>query len=185
MTPTPPPPPPARASLATKLSVFGTPWPLPPELLRVRLKYITVRFLQMPEPRVLLRNAKDILRWAQQMEDDNMPRSAKELTRLAVEEDPSQRVLWLYLFSHAVRDGDNNEFGELVRLFSQQFVDDVVLEDIAHVGGVLARDARQAAEMPTLQSWRAAALLAREGQTQRAFHDALQREIGAQSGNLQ
>jgi hypothetical protein len=181
MSPTPlppPPPPPARAISATKLSVFGTPWPLAPELLRVRLKYITVRFLQMPEPRVLLRNGQDILRWAQQMEDDNMPRSANELVRLAVEEDPSQRVLWLYLLSHAVIEGDTNEFGELTRLFSQQFVDDGVLEDIAHVGGVLARDVSQARVMPALQSWSAAALLARDSRTQRAFHDALQREIG-------
>lgn len=131
---------------------------------------------------MLLRNGQDILRWAQQMEDDNLPRSAKELTRLAVEEDPNQRALWLYLFSHAVIDGDTNEFGELVRLFRQQFEDDAVLEDIAHVGGVLARDARQAAEMPAMQSWRAAALLARESHTQRAFHDALLREIGAQYG---
>jgi|GEM_PF-2693327 len=183
MSPTPlppPPPPPVRANVAAKLSVFGTPWPLPPELLRVRLKYITVRFLQMPEPRALLRNGQDILRWAQQMEDDNLPRSANELVRLAVEEDPNQRVLWLYLLSQAVIDGDAREFGELARLFSQQFADDELLHDIAHVGGVLARDVSQARMMPALQSWNAAALLARDSRTQRTFHDALLREISAQ-----
>ena len=126
---------------------------------------------------MLLRNGQDILRWAQQMEDDNMPRSANELARLAVEEDPSQRMLWLYLLSHAVIEGDNTEYGELTRLFSQQFADDAVLEDIAHVGGVLARDASQAQAMPALHAWSAAALLARDSRTQRAFHEALEREI--------
>lgn len=183
-----PPPPPARASAAAKLSVFGTPWPLAPELLRVRLNYITVRFLQMPEPRVLLRSAEDILRWAQQMEDDNIPRSAKELVRLAVEEDPNQRVLWLYLLGRAAIGGDASEFSELARLFCLHFAHDVALHDVAHVGGVLARDEasgeNKAREMSALQSWSAAALLARDSRIQRTFHDALQREINLHAGAM-
>jgi hypothetical protein len=173
----PPPPPPARQSAQTKTSVFGTPWPLAPELLRVRLKYITVRFLQMPEPRMLLRSAADILHWAQQMEDDGFPRAARELTRLAVEEEPTQRTLWLYLLGCAVQDGDASTFSELAQLFSAQFADDPLLPDIAHVGGVLARDAAAAASMPAAQAWQLARLTARDSRAQAALHQALLAEI--------
>lgn len=169
----PPPPPPPRQAAPQKLSVFGTPWPLPPELLRVRLKYITVRFLQMPEPRVLLRSANDILHWAQQMEDDGLPRSARELVRLAVEEEPTQRALWLYLLGCAVVDGDASSFTELARLFSTQFPEDTMLADIAHVAGVIPRDADAARVMPVVASWSLKTLQPRDSRAQRAMHDAM------------
>jgi hypothetical protein len=177
--PLPPPPPPARASAVAKQSVFGTPWPLPPERLRVRLKYVTARFLQMPEPRILLRSGTDILQWVQQMEDDGMPRQAVELVRLAIEEEPTQRALWLYLFGAAVRNRDASGFIELARLFSTLFPNDVVLEDIAYVGGVLPRDPAAAARIQAVATWSIAALTHRATAVQSTFHAALIAETDA------
>ncbi len=177
--PLPPPPPPRATAAITKLSVFGTPWPLAPELLRVRLKYVTARFLQMPEPRILLRNGEDILRWAQQMEDDLQFRAANELVRLALEEEPSQRSLWLYLLGCAVRDADAATFTMLARLFSATFPEDAAMEDVAYVAGVLPRDPIAAAKINAVQTWSLSALLNRDARVQRSFHESLDREISA------
>jgi hypothetical protein len=176
--PLPPPPPPrasanANASASAKLSVFGTPWPLPPEKLRVRLKYVTARFLQMPEPRILLRSGEDILRWVQQLEDEERFTQARELVRLALEEEPKQRALWLYLFHSVVRAEDAATFTHLARLFSALYPDDAVLEDVAYVAGVLPRDAKAAAAIRAVSTWSIHALTERNVRAQTRLHDAL------------
>ena len=118
--------PPVRPPARNQTSVFGTPWPLDPPLLRIRLRYVAARFLQVPEPRVSLRNTDEMLRWAQQMQDDGMPRSATELMRLAIEEDPTQRPLWQFLLARAVEDDNATEFTELAQAFALQFPNDEI-----------------------------------------------------------
>lgn len=165
-----------------KVSVFGTPWPLDPPLLRVRLKYITARFLQMPEPRVSLRNTDEILGWVQQMRDDGTPRAAVELVRLAIEEDPQQRSLWLFLLGQACEDDNASEFNELVQAFFIQFPNDVATPQIDALGQRFLRAPGTAVTTGTFVSpmaWSASALLGRADAGQRSLHAVLTRATQA------
>lgn len=178
--PKPPVRPPTR-----KLSVFGTPWPLDPPLLRIRLRYITARFLQMPEPRISLRNTDEILRWVQQMLDDGMPRSAAELVRLAIEEDPEQRPLWLFLIGRACEDDNATEFGELVQAFTAQFPNDTAMAQIDALAQRFSRAPGTAVVTGTFVTpvgWRASALLGRDDSGQRTLHASLLRATQAVLG---
>ena len=168
-----------------KLSVFGTPWPLDPSLLRIRLRYITARFLQMPEPRMSLRNADEILRWAQQMRDDGMPRSATELVRLAIEEDPDQRPLWLLLIGRACEDDNAADFGELAQAFTLQFPSDKAMPQIEAMAQRFSRAAGTAVQSGTFTApvgWNASALLGRDDSGQRTLHASLIRATQAVLG---
>lgn len=169
-----------------KVSVFGTPWPLDPPLLRIRLRYITARFLQMPEPRISLRNTNEILRWAQQMMDDGTPRSAIELVRLAIEEDPEQRPLWLLLIGRACEDDNATEFGELVQAFTAQFPHDTAMAEIELMAQRFARVAGTAVVTGTFAApagWTASALLGRDDSGQRTLHASLVRATHAVLGS--
>lgn len=174
---------PERPPARNKLSVFGTPWPLDPPLLRVRLRYITTRFLQMPEPRVSLRNTAEILGWAQQLMDDGLPRSATELVRLAIEEDPDQRPLWRFLIACAFEDGNVTEFAELAQAFTTQFPTDADIEEIRAMERQLARQPVSASASgsyipPTRKH--SSAVLGRDDSVQLAFHAALTQAAAAQ-----
>ncbi len=159
-----------------KVSVFGTPWPLDPPVLRIRLRYITARFLQMPEPRISLRNTNEVLRWVQQMQDDGLPRSATELVRLAIEEDPAQRPLWLFLIGCACEDDNATEFGELVQAFALQFPNDVAMTKIDAMARRFVRAPGTAVVTGSFAvpaGWRASTLLGRADSGQRAMHASL------------
>jgi hypothetical protein len=148
------PPPPPRTPAPQKLSVFGRPWPLEPALLRVRLRYV--------------RNTAEMLRWAEQMQDDGMPRSAAELMRLAVEEDPSQRPLWQYLLARAFEDHDVPEFASLREAFVGQFPNDPALPELTSMVHRLSCDDAIAPE-----TWRTTSFFHREGSGQRSLHAQL------------
>jgi hypothetical protein len=167
--------PPVRPPSRTKLSVFGTPWPLDPPLLRIRLRYVTARFLQMPEPRMSLRNTGEILGWAQQMVDDGMPRAANELLRLAIEEDAEQRPLWLFLIERTFRDENVTDFGELVQAFKTQFPADPAFADLEWMEKTLARTVSQprSDDGAISGAWRLPAFAVRDDAAQRAMHAAL------------
>lgn len=167
--------PPVRIPPKQKLSVWGTPWPLEPELLRVRLKYITARFLQMPEPRMALRNSKEILTFAQQLIDDAHPRAATELTRLAIEEDPDQRALWLFLLGRLFVADNATDYLETAALFAKQFPNDTAQGDIDNLGNWLAAPGHPAIDPSRVHEWRAAALLGRDDAMQADFHALLAR----------
>lgn len=168
--------PPGRPPTRNQVSVFGTPWPLDPPLLRIRLRYIAARFLQVPEPRIALRNTDEMLRWAQQMQDDGMPRSATELMRLAIEEDPSQRSLWQFLLARTFEDQNATEFAELAEAFAAQFPNDEALAEVAAMRQSISRDpgtsamARSAAT-PTM--WNSPAFFRHDASGQRALHESL------------
>lgn len=167
--------PPTRPPVRTKLSVFGTPWPLDPPLLRIRLRYVTARFLQMPEPRMSLRNTAEILSWAQQMVDDGMPRAAVELLRLAIEEDPEQRPLWLLLVERTFRDEDVRGFADLVQAFKTQFPADPAFADLDWMERTLTQTISQPRgdEGSNSGAWRLPAFAVRDETAQRAMHAAL------------
>ena len=167
---------PVRPQTKQKLSVFGIPWPLDPPLLRIRLKYITARFLQMPEPRISLRNTTDILRWAQQMMDDGMPRAATELVRLAIEEEPEQKKLWQFLLACAFEDDNLPEFTEIAESFEKLFPNDESSAEIDKMQRLLARGPANASNTGSYiapDRQRSSTFFGRDESKQRAFHDCL------------
>lgn len=149
-------------------------------MLRIRLRYIEARFLQVPEPRVSLRNTDEMLRWAQQMQDDGMRRSATELMRLAVEEDPTQRPLWQFLLARAFEDDNATEFAELAQAFATQFPNDEATGEINAMG---QRFVGGHGEFPTVTSatavvnWNSSALFRRDDSGQRSLHESLLQAI--------
>jgi len=174
---------PERPPAKNKFTVFGTPWPLDPPLLRVRLRYITARFLQMPEPRISLRNTDEILRWAQQLMDDGMSRSATELVRLAIEEDPDQRNLWRFLTACAFEDENATEFSDLSQAFAVQFPNDEAMAEIQAMERQLLRRSSNISATGSYVSparQRSSAFFGRDGVSQRELHESLVRLIVAQ-----
>jgi hypothetical protein len=89
---------------------------------RLRDRYIATRYAQFPEPGIALRHTSDILRWARQLLDDDQPRLATELLHLALEEEPKQRRVWLFLLELAFLNEDANQFNELADEFKRRFV---------------------------------------------------------------
>ncbi len=89
---------------------------------RLRDRYIATRYAQFPEPGIALRHTNDILRWARQLLDDDQPRLATELLHLALEEEPKQRRVWLFLLELAFLNEDANGFNELADEFKKRFV---------------------------------------------------------------
>lgn len=166
-------PPPIRIPPKQKTSVWGTPWPLEPAPLRIRLKYVGSRFLQMPEPRMSLRNTEEILRFAEQMLDDGSPRAATELTRLAIEEEPEQRPLWLFLLARAFEDDDAQAFAEIAPLFARLFPNDPAQGEIDTLGKWLAAPGHPPPDAARTAGWNPRALQGRDGRDQHLFHDLL------------
>lgn len=165
--------PPTRPAARAQMSVFGTPWPLEPALLRIRLRYIAARFLQLPEPRVALRNTEEMLRWAQQMQDDGMPRAATELIRLAIEEDPTQRPLWQFLLARAFEDDNAAEFAELARVFALQFPGDDALPEIDAMGIRILGGHSSSVVHSAGPQWSASSFFRRDASGQRSMHESL------------
>ena len=79
---------------------------------RLRERYIATRFVQFPEPAHTLNNTPGVMRWARQLLDDDHPRLAAELVQLALEENRSQRALWLCLIELSFLGNDPATFGE-------------------------------------------------------------------------
>lgn len=172
--------PPARAPARNPVSVFGTPWPLDPPLLRIRLRYVAARFLQVPEPRVSLRNTDEMLRWAQQMQDDDMPRSATELMRLAIEEDPTQRPLWQFLLARVFEDDSATEFTELAQAFATQFPNDEAMTEIEAMRQMLLRNEGSSSvqrDSTRPAKWNSSAFFGRDDSGQRSMHESLLQAI--------
>ena len=149
-------------------------------MLRIRLGYVEARFLQVPEPRVSLRNTDEMLRWAQQMQDDGMRRSATELMRLAVEEDPTQRPLWQFLLARAFEDDNATEFAELAQAFAIQFPNDEAADEIAAMGQRFLGGHGTSAAASSLSApvkWNSSAFFRRDDSGQRSLHESLLQAI--------
>ena len=98
-----------------------TPLPVDAASRRLRERYIAARFLQFPQPAHALRDTANVLRWSRQLLDDDQPRQAAELLHTALEEDPAQRPLWLFLIDLAFTGNDTGVFVELSESFRRHF----------------------------------------------------------------
>jgi len=61
---------------------------------------VASRFSAFSDPRNDLRDGDRVIRYARELFDDEQPRRAIELIRIAIEEDQSQRALQLALVQH-------------------------------------------------------------------------------------
>ncbi|MCY7388228.1 MAG: hypothetical protein LH481_09210 [Burkholderiales bacterium] len=150
--------------------------PTDPAARRLRERYIDARFLQFPQPAQALRNTANVMRWAQQLIDDEQPRLAAELLHVALEEDGSQRPLWLFLIELAFLANDPATFSDLSDTFRQQFLDADATRVIDSMGHkLLPNDPRFAhAEDPEiLPDWSTPETALRDELRQQKLHAAL------------
>jgi len=143
---------------------------------RLRERYIAARFLQFPQPAHALRNTSSVMRCARQLLDDDHPRLAAELLQLGLEEDRSQRPLWLCLIELAYLGNDPAAFGELSDSFRQRFPDAEALPVIDAMGNkLLPHDPRfvHAVHAVILPDWSTPETELRDELRQRKLHEAL------------
>jgi hypothetical protein len=108
------------------------------------------------------------------MLDDGMPRAATELLRLAIEEDPEQRALWLVLLGRAIADANAAEFAELAAAFAKQFPGDGLRDEVSRIDHALSRPGpAESLPMEPPPGWNAASQLGRNSAGQAALHRAL------------
>jgi hypothetical protein len=113
--------PPVPAGSTGNIILDESQLPRDPAARRLRERYIAARFVQFPNPAQTLKNTANVLRWAQELLDDDEPRQAAELLQMALEESPVQRPLWLFLIELAYVAGDPGTFVELSELFRRRF----------------------------------------------------------------
>ncbi len=150
--------------------------PADPAAHRLRERYIAARFLQFPQPAHALRNTSSVMLCARQLLDDEHPRLAAELLQLALEEDRSQRPLWLCLIELAYLDNDPAVFGELSDAFRRRFPDAEALPVIDAMGNkLLPKDPRfaHAVNQVILPDWSNPETEMRDELRQRKLHAAL------------
>ena len=150
--------------------------PTDPAARRLRDRYIDARFLQFPQPAQALKNTANVMRWAQQLLDDEQPRLAAELLQVALEEDGSQRPLWLFLIELAFLGNDPATFGDLSDVFHARFPDADALPIIDSMGHkLLPNDPRfgHAADPEILPDWSTSETAQRDELRQQKLHAAL------------
>jgi hypothetical protein len=102
---------------------------------RLRERYIAQRFPQLKDPLNDLRRTRDVLNLAQQCIEDDRRALALELMTLALQEDPSQRPLWLFMIEDAFLRADSARFNALADEFRGRFEADealVFIDAMAH-----------------------------------------------------
>ncbi len=150
--------------------------PADPAARRLRDRYIDARFLQFPQPAQALKNTANVMRWAQQLLDDEQPRLASELLHVALEEDGSQRTLWLFLIELAFIGNDPATFSDLSDLFRARFPNADALPIIDSMGHkLLPNDPRfaHAADPEILPDWSTPETAMRDELRQQKLHAAL------------
>lgn len=150
--------------------------PADPAAQRLRERYIAARFLQFPQPTHALKSTSSVMRWARQLLDDEQPRLAAELLQFALEEDRSQRPLWLCLIELAYLGNDPAAFGELSDSFRIRFPDAEALPVIDAMGNkLIPNDPRfaHAVNPVVLPDWSTPESELRDGLRQQKLHEAL------------
>jgi len=150
--------------------------PSDPAARKLRERYIAARFLQFPNPAQTLKNTSNVLRWAQELLDDDQPRQAAELLQMALEESPKQKPLWLFLIELAYVAGDPGTFVELSDAFRKRFAGAEELTVIDELGKrLLPADPRFAhAEAAILApGWTTPDSELRDALRQRKLHQSL------------
>ncbi len=147
---------------------------------RLRDRYVATRFAQFTEPDSALQNTSEVALWARQLLDDDQPRLAVELLQLALQEEPKQVPLWLFLIELAFLNSDSGAFNGLADEFKQRFAADsnlaTTLGTIDAMGVELdPLDPRYANAGPPelLPNWSTPEALERDEVKQRKFHAAL------------
>lgn len=157
--------------------------PVDANAIRLRDRYIVTRFVRFAEPGASLSSTEDVMCWARQLLDDEQPRLAIELLHLAVQENPGQVRIWLFLLELAFLGHDAVLFAELVGLFKERFgydeagkmalpVIDAMGHDIAPQDPRYAH-IRQRGEKLMLPNWSIPDALARDEMRQNKLHRAL------------
>lgn len=88
---------------------------------RLHDRYVMSRFPAFSDPRQDLRDVDRVIRYSRELFDDEQPRRAIELLRLAIEEDQSQRALWLALIELCFLIRDETRLTELILAFATEF----------------------------------------------------------------
>ena len=163
-------------NVATQAVLEGSRLPLDLAARRLKERYIAARFLQFPQPAHSLKSTSSVMRWARQLLDDDQPRLAAELLQFALEEDHSQRPLWLCLIELAYLGNDPAAFGELSDSFRDRFPDADALPVIDAMGNkLIPNDSRFAHALSpvVLPDWSSPESELRDGLRQQKLHEAL------------
>jgi hypothetical protein len=147
-----------------------------PAARRLRERYITARFLQFPQPANALRDTSNVLRWARELLDDDQPRQSAELLQMALEEEPSQKLVWLFLIELAYVANDHGRFVELSDSFRLRFPQATELPVVDGLGRkLLPNDPRFAHGEPAAVSpgWSTPDSELRDALRQQRLHTAL------------
>ncbi len=140
---------------------------------RLHDHYVTSRFPAFSDPRHDLRDSDKVIRYARELFDDEQPRRAIELIRIAIEEDQSQRALWLALIELCFLHRDAARFTELILAFVAEFARDPVLPILSAMRRELVPNDPamvNARELQGLPNWSVPADGAKNDVLQRQFH---------------
>ena len=144
---------------------------------RLHDRYVISRFPAFSDPRQHLRDTDRVIRYSRELFDDEQPRRAIELLRLAIEEDQSQRGLWLALIELCFLVRDATRFSELILAFSVEFALDSELPTL----GAMRRDltphdsaTTNAPKLLDLPNWSVPHDGAKNEALQKQFHARLQ-----------
>ncbi len=140
---------------------------------RLHDHYVTNRFPAFSDPRNDLRDSDRVIRYARELFDDEQPRRAIELIRLAIEEDQSQRALWLALIELCFLHRDAPRFTELILAFVAEFAHDSALPILSAMRRDLVPNdpaMANALELHGLPNWSVPAGSAKNDVLQSQFH---------------
>jgi hypothetical protein len=144
---------------------------------RLHDRYVMSRFPVFSDPRQDLRDADRVIRYSRELFDDEQPRRAVELLRLAIEEDQSQRALWLALIELCFLIRDETRFTELILAFATEFALDSELPTLGAMRRELMPEDPAMTNAPKLlepPNWSVPADSAKNEALQRQFHARLQ-----------
>jgi hypothetical protein len=140
-------------------------------------RYVINRFPALSEPRQDLRDTDKIIRYARELFDDEQPRRAIELLRIAIEEDQLQRALWLALIELCFLARDATQFAELILTFAAEFAHDSELPTLNAMRRDLMPHDPSMANAPRLlelPNWSVPADSAKNEALQKQFHARLE-----------
>ena len=144
---------------------------------RLHDRYVISRFPAFSDPRQDFRDADRVIRYSRELFDDEQPRRAIELLRLAIEEDQSQRALWLALIELCFLVRDATRFTELILAFSVEFALDVEVPTLSAMRRDLLPQDPAMANAPKLlelPNWSVPPDSAKNEVLQKQFHARLQ-----------
>jgi hypothetical protein len=144
---------------------------------RLHDRYVISRFPVISDPRQDLRDVERIIRYSRELFDDEQPRRAIELLRLAIEEDQSQRALWLALIELCFLVRDSTRFSELILAFSAEFALDLELPTLGAMRRELMpqdESMEGAPRLLELPNWSVPADSVKNEALQKQFHARLQ-----------